>query len=86
MTMLNQLKSADIARIINFDDVPEIKNKFIFYGISKGDFIRIISSFGLITFNANSKVIVLSAIYCLNLLMFLFPPTEDLITVCSWFK
>jgi len=67
MTMLNQLKSADIARIINFDDVPEIKNKFISYGITKGDIIRIISCFGLITFNANSKIFTISKVLAKNI-------------------
>ncbi len=60
MTMLNHLKSGEVARIINFDDVPEINNKFISNGILEGDIIRIISCFGLITFNVNSKIFSIS--------------------------
>ena len=60
MTMLNQLKAGDIARIINFDEKSEITNTFISYGISEGDIIRVISCFGLITFNVNSKIFSIS--------------------------
>ena len=60
MTMLNQLKAGDIARIINLDEKSEITNTFISNGISEGNIIRVISCFGLITFNVNSKIFSIS--------------------------
>jgi Fe2+ transport system protein FeoA len=60
MTMLNQLKSGDFARIINIDCEPEFTKKFINNGITEGNIIRIISSFGLITFNVNSRIFSIS--------------------------
>ena len=56
MTMLNQLKSGDIARIVTFENGSELKKKFISKGILEGSIIRIISHFGLITFDVNSKI------------------------------
>lgn len=66
MTMLNQLKSGDVARIIKFDDEPEITNKFISKGISEGDIIKIISCFGLITFKVNSKIFSINKVLAKN--------------------
>ena len=63
MTMLNHLKTGDIARIISFDDVSEINNKFIFNGILEGDIIRIISCFGLITLDVNLKIFSISKVF-----------------------
>ena len=60
MTMLNQLKSGDIARIIDIDCEPEFTKKIISNGITKGNIIRIISSFGSITFNVNSRIFSIS--------------------------
>lgn len=60
MTMLNQLKSGDIARIIEINCEPDFTKKFISNGISEGNIIRIISSFGSITFNVNSKIFSIS--------------------------
>ena len=60
MTMLNEIKPGKIARIISFENGPELKNKFTSKGIFEGSIIRIISSFGLITFNLNSKIISIS--------------------------
>ena len=56
MTMLNQLNSGDIARIIDIGCEPEYTKKFISNGITEGNIIRIISSFGSITFNVNSRI------------------------------
>ena len=60
MTMLNQLKSGDIARIIKFENETAFKKKFISNKISEGSIIRIISCFGLITFKVNSKIFSVS--------------------------
>ena len=60
MTMLNQLKSGDIARIVAFENGSELKKKFVSKGILEGSIIRIISRFGLITFNVNSKIFSVS--------------------------
>ena len=60
MTMLNQLKSGDIARIIDIDCEPEFTKKFISSGITEGNIIRIISSFGSIIFNVNSRIFSIS--------------------------
>ena len=60
MTMLNQLKSGDIARIIAFKNESELKKKFVSKGILEGNLIRIISCFGLITFNVDSKIFSVS--------------------------
>jgi len=60
MTMLNQLKSGDIARIVAFKNESELKKKFVSKGILEGNLIRIISCFGLITFNVDSKIFSVS--------------------------
>jgi len=60
MTMLNQLKSGDIARIVAFENGSELKKKFVSKGIFEGSIIRIISCFGLITFNVDSKMFSVS--------------------------
>lgn len=60
MTMLNQLKSGDIARIVAFENGFELKKKFVSKGISEGSIIRIISCFNLISFNVNSKIFSVS--------------------------
>jgi Fe2+ transport system protein FeoA len=60
MTMLNQLKSGDIARIVVFHNNFHIKERFFSKGITEGSIIKIISSFGLITFNLNSKMFSVS--------------------------
>ena len=56
MTILSQLKSGDIARIVAFENGIDIRNKFVSKGIVKGSIIRVISCFGLITFNVDSKI------------------------------
>jgi len=56
MTMLNQLKSGDIARIVNFEDGYELRYKFESKGLFEGSIIRVVSSFGLFTFSINSKI------------------------------
>ena len=61
MTMLNQLKSGDIARIINFENESIFKKKFISNKIVEGSIIRIISCFGLFTFSVNSKIFSVSS-------------------------
>ena len=48
MTMLNQLKSGDMARIVAFENESELKKKFVSKRILEGSIIRIISCFGLI--------------------------------------
>lgn len=58
--MLNQLKSGDIARIVAFENGSELKKKFVSKGILEGSIIRIISCFGLITFNGDSKIFSVS--------------------------
>jgi len=60
MTMLNQLKSGSIARIVAFENGSELKKKFASNGLLEGSFIRIISCFGLITFNVDSKIFSVS--------------------------
>ena len=50
MTMLNQLKSGDIARIVALENGSELKKRFIDKGISLGSIIRIISCFSLENF------------------------------------
>lgn len=58
--MLNQLKSGDIARIVAFEDKSELKKEFVSRGIFEGSIIRIISCFGLITFDVDSKIFSVS--------------------------
>ena len=60
MTMLDQLKSGNIARIVAFKNESELKRKFVEKGILEGSLIRIISCFGLITFNVDSKIFSVS--------------------------
>jgi len=60
MTMLNQLKSGDIARIVVIHKNTNLKTKIRLKKISAGSIIRIISSFGTITFNSNSKIFSVS--------------------------
>ena len=60
MTMLDQLKSGDVARIVAFENGTEFKKKFISKGIAEGSFIRAISCFGLITFAVQSKTFTIS--------------------------
>ena len=60
MMMLNQLKPGDIARIVAFENISELKNRFVSKGISEGSMIRIISCFGLITFDVDSKIFSVS--------------------------
>jgi Fe2+ transport system protein FeoA len=60
MTLLNQLKSGDIARIIAFENGDELKKKFVSREIKEGSIVRIISCFGLITFNTGSKIFSVS--------------------------
>jgi len=66
MTMLNQLKSGEIVRIVAYENNFKIKEKFISKGISEGSIVRIISSFGLITFNFNSKIFSVSNKFAKN--------------------
>jgi len=61
MTMLNQLKSGDIARIISLENEHVLKKKFISNILTEGNIIRIISHFGLITFSINSKIFSVSS-------------------------
>lgn len=58
--MLDQLKSGNIARIVAFKNESELKRKFVEKGILEGSLIRIISCFGLITFNVDSKIFSVS--------------------------
>lgn len=60
MVMLNELKPGKIARIVAFENKLGLKNQFVSNGIIEGSIIRIISTFGLITFNINSKIISVS--------------------------
>ena len=60
MTKLNEIKPGKIARIVAFENGPELKKKFLSEEIFEGSIIRLISSFGLITFNINSKIISVS--------------------------
>jgi len=60
MTMLNQLKYGDIARIVAFENGSELKKKFVSKGILEGSIIRVISCLGLITFNVDSKIFSVS--------------------------
>jgi len=69
MTMLNQLKSGDIARIVAFESGSELKKKFVSKGILEGSIIRIISYFGLITFACNAKLFSVSKIIAENVIV-----------------
>ena len=60
MTMLYQLESGDIARIVAFENGFELKKRFVSKGMLEGSIIRIISCFGLITFNVDSKIFSVS--------------------------
>lgn len=60
MVKLNELKPGTIARIVAFENEPGLKNKFVSHGIIEGCIIRVISTFGLITFNIDSKIISVS--------------------------
>ena len=60
MTMLHQLKSGEIARIIKFENASIYEKQFISNGVKEGSIIRVISSFGLITFSVNSKLFSIS--------------------------
>ena len=60
MTMLSQLKSGDIARIVAFENGIDLRYKFVSKGIFEGSILRVISCFGLITFNVDSKIFSVS--------------------------
>ena len=57
MTKLNELKSGRIARVVAFENGPDLKSKLESMGIFEGMIVRIISSFGLIIFSVESKKI-----------------------------
>ena len=66
MVMLHQLRSGDIVRIVAFMENDYFKDEFISKGIREGSIIRIVSSYGLITFSYNSKIFSVSKGYAEN--------------------
>ena len=60
MTKLHEIKPGKIARIVAFENGPELKKRFMSKGIFEGCFVRLISSFGLITLKKNSKILSVS--------------------------
>ena len=66
MVMLSQLKPGSFARIVKIDNSLFIRDKLNSKGIFEGCFIMVISCFGLITFNANSKIFSISKVLAKN--------------------
>jgi len=60
MTMLHQLQSGDIARIVAFEPSSEITKTLGSKGIMEGSIIRIISRYGLITLSVHPKIFSVS--------------------------
>ena len=55
MTMLNQLKPNELARIVAIDGEHILRQKLFSKGITENSIIRVISSYGLITFEIGRK-------------------------------
>ena len=55
MTMLDQLKPDELARIVAIDEEHGLRQKLFSRGITKGSLVRVISSYGLITFEIGRK-------------------------------
>lgn len=60
MTMLNELKSGDIARVVAFHKLSEFKMDNASKKIFDRCILRVISFIGLITFKADSKIFSVS--------------------------
>lgn len=60
MTTLERLKSGEFARIVAIKEGNDIRQKFSTKGISEGSFVRIISSYGLITFEVDQKIFAIA--------------------------
>jgi ferrous iron transport protein A len=59
MTMLDQLKLDELARIVAIDEKHGLRQKLISRGITEGSIVRVISSYGLITFEIGRKTIAI---------------------------
>jgi len=55
MVMLNQLSSGSFARVVKIENKTLIREKLNSKGIVEGSFIRVISCFGLIVFQVDTK-------------------------------
>lgn len=55
MTMLDQLKPNKLARIVEIDEEHGLRQKLFSRGITEGSIVRVISSYGLITFEIGRK-------------------------------
>ena len=55
MTMLDQLKSDELARIVAIDEEHGLRQKLFSRGITEDRIVRVISSYGLITFEIGRK-------------------------------
>ena len=55
MTMLDQLKPDELARIVAIDEEHGLRQKLSLRGIIEGSLVRVISSYGLITFEIERK-------------------------------
>jgi len=55
MTMLDQLKPDELARIVAIDEEHGLGQKFSLRGITEGSLARVISSYGLITIEIGEK-------------------------------
>jgi Fe2+ transport system protein FeoA len=53
--MLNQLKPAELARIVAIGEEHGLRQKLFSRGITEGSLVRVISSYGLITFEIGRK-------------------------------
>ena len=55
MTMLDQLKPDELARIVAIDGEHGLRQKLFSRGINEDNIVRVISSYGLITFEIGRK-------------------------------
>jgi len=55
MTRLDQLKPDESARIVAIDGEYELRKKLFSKGITEDNIVRVISSYGLITFEIGRK-------------------------------
>ena len=55
MTMLDQLKPDELARIVAIDGEHGLRQKLFSRGITEDNIVRVISSYGLITFEIGRK-------------------------------
>ncbi len=55
--MLNQLKAGDVGKIVSVSGGRGLKQKLALKGITEGQFVRIISSHGPITVEANRNTV-----------------------------